>query len=99
MATTAADLREPLARRTLPRAIRRRRRLITIADHSVLIALALMFLLPFVFIVLTGFMTDRQALTSNLWPQPFHLGNFSKVFNQAPLLRYAANTFLYATLS
>jgi multiple sugar transport system permease protein len=99
MATTTAELQLPIVRRTLPPAVRRKKRLIAIADHSVLIALGLIFLTPFVFIVLTGFMTDQQALTSNLWPQPFHIANFSTVFKDAPLFRYAVNTFLYATLS
>jgi multiple sugar transport system permease protein len=96
---TAVEVHAPLVRRTLPRAVRRKRLLIAIADHSILIALAIMFLAPFVFIVLTGFMTDRQALTPSLWPHPFQFSNFTRVFDEAPLLRYAANTFLYAGLA
>ena len=61
------------AARRPPRAVRRKRLLITIADHSILIALAIMFLAPFVFIVLTSLMTDDQALSTNLWPDPLHL--------------------------
>ena len=76
MATTATQLgRGPRAASgaTVPRAVRRKRLLIAIADHSVLIALAIAFLAPFVFIVLTALMTNQQALTPKLWPQPFAL--------------------------
>ena len=67
-----------LERRRPPRAVRRRRLLVAIADHSILIALSIMFLAPFVFITLTALMTDDQALSSNFWPQPFHPSNFSE---------------------
>jgi len=58
--------------------------------------LAIMFLSPFVFMALTGLMSSQQALTPKLWPHPFEFGNFTHVFNTAPMLRYAANTFMYA---
>jgi multiple sugar transport system permease protein len=96
---TAAEIRPPLVRRTVPAAVRRKRLLIAIADHSILIVLAIMFLAPFVFMILTALMTDHQALTSKLWPQPFHFANITQVFKTAPMFRYAANTFLYAFLA
>ena len=79
-------------------AVRRRKRLIFVAEHSVLIALTIAFLAPLAFIVVTALMTNHQALSPALWPKPF-AWNFDDVFNRAPLLRYAANTFLYAGLS
>ena len=79
-------------------ALRRRRFLIYVAEHAVLIALALAFLAPFVFIVATALMTNQQALSPDLLPNPL-AWNFDDVFARAPLLRYAGNTFLYAGLS
>jgi multiple sugar transport system permease protein len=103
MATAATTrdiaLRPPLVRRTVPRAIRRKRLLIAVADHSLLIVLSIAFIAPFVFMVLTALMTNAQALTPKLWPQPFDLHNIVQVFNEAPMLRYAGNTFMYATLA
>jgi multiple sugar transport system permease protein len=87
-----------LPRREVPRAIRRRRFLIAVADHSLLIAAAIMFLAPLVFIVLTSLMTNDQALSSKIWPSPFEW-NFGKAFSEAPLWRYSLNTMIYATLS
>ena len=97
--TLIAPERKAFARRARPWPARRRSLLLAVADHCVLIALAIAFLAPLVFIVLTSLMTDRQALSSNLWPHPFRLRNFVDVFSTVPLMRYAGNTFLYATLA
>ena len=97
--TLIAPEREAFARRARPRSARRQRLLIAVADHCVLIALAIAFLAPLAFIVLTSLMTDRQALSPNLWPHPFRLRNYTDVFSAVPLLRYAGNTFIYATLA
>jgi multiple sugar transport system permease protein len=79
--------------------VRRRRFLMTIADHTVLIAVSAVFFMPIVFIVLTAVMTDRQSLTPHIWPSPFRWSNFPDVFSSIPLLRYTWNTTLYAGLS
>ena len=97
--TLIAPEREAFARRARPRSARRRRLVIVVAEHAVLVALAIAFLAPLVFIVLTSLMTDRQALSPDLWPHPFRLRNFTDVFSTVPLLRYAGNTFIYATLA
>jgi multiple sugar transport system permease protein len=87
------------ARTARPRSPRRTRRLVWIAEHSILIALAIMFISPFVFMVLTALMTNDQALSTRLWPEPFRLANLGDVFEKAPLWRYTANTMIYATLA
>jgi multiple sugar transport system permease protein len=86
------------ARRTPPRSVRRRRTLVAIADHSLLIVAAIAFLAPVVFIVLTSLMTNDQALSARLWPDPFRWENYVDVFESAPLLRWALNSFIYASL-
>jgi len=88
-----------VGRRKPPARVRRRQFLITVADHSLLIAVSLMFLAPFVFIALTSLMTNQQALSPRLWPEPFQWGNYIDVFRTAPLWRYAINTMLYAGLA
>jgi multiple sugar transport system permease protein len=98
-ATAAVDLRPPLIRRKTPWPVRRRRLLIGVADHSILIVLAIMFLAPFVFMVLTALMTNQQTLTTKLWPSPFDFGNITQVFKAAPMFTYALNTFEYAALA
>ena len=44
-------------------------------------------------------MTNEQALSSQLWPNPFHWRNFVDVFHQAPLWRWTLNTMIYASLA
>jgi multiple sugar transport system permease protein len=88
-----------LARRKVPWTVRRRRLLLSVADHSVAIAVALMFLLPFVFIVLTSLMTARQSLSPDIWPNPIRWRNYVDVFLTAPLLRWTANTMVYCGLA
>ncbi|HYY81422.1 MAG TPA: carbohydrate ABC transporter permease [Actinomycetes bacterium] len=87
------------ARRPVPPAVRRRRVLTSVANHAVVIALALAFLLPFVFIVATALMTNQQALSPNVWPHPFVWSNFSTVFHSFPFVRYTLNTVTYAGLA
>ncbi len=94
--TTAAP---QLIRRKPPWSVRRRRFLIAVAEHSLLIAAAIAFLTPFAFITLTALMTDNQALSSNLWPHPFAWHNFVTVFTKAPLWRWTLNTLQYAVLA
>jgi multiple sugar transport system permease protein len=89
----------PVVRRKPPPAIRRRRFLVAVANHSVLIAAAIAFLAPFVFITLTALMSDNQALSPKLWPHPFVWSNFSDVFTKAPIWRWTLNTMLYSGLA
>ena len=73
--------------------------LVEYAVMTALIVAALVFLAPFVFIVLTAFMTNEQALSPDLWPHPFRFQNFADVFNEAPLWRYALNSLIYGGLA
>ncbi|AHH93842.1 carbohydrate ABC transporter permease [Kutzneria viridogrisea] len=77
----------------------RRQVLHWIAVHSFGLALGLVFTLPIVFVVLTAFMSDQQALTSDLWPRDWHPENFLTVFQKAPMLEYFANSMLYSLLA
>ncbi|HET9007006.1 MAG TPA: carbohydrate ABC transporter permease [Actinomycetes bacterium] len=83
----------------MPPAIRRRRLLLSIANHSVAIVLSIAFLVPFVFIPATALMTNQQALTATLWPDAFQWSNFTEVFRPFPFVRYTFNTLTYAVLA
>ena len=82
-----------------PAIVRRRRFLIAIADHSLLIVVAIAFLAPVVFIALTSLMTNDQALSAKLWPARSGGSNYVDVFSSAPLWRWALNSFIYASLA
>ena len=87
------------ARREVPRSVRRKRFLVAVADHSLLIAAAIAFVFPILFMLLTSLMTSDQALSTKLWPEPFQWSNYSEVFDKAPMLRYGLNTLIYSGLA
>jgi multiple sugar transport system permease protein len=90
---------EPFERRKLPAAVRRQRFLVAVAEHSLLIAAAIAFVAPVVFIGLTALMTSQQALSPELWPRTFEWNNFADVFHKSPMWRWTVNTMIYAGLS
>jgi multiple sugar transport system permease protein len=83
----------------VPKELRRRQFLLAVADHAVLIALSAIFLVPLIFMILTSFMTDNQAITPEIWPQPFQPKNYADVFHTIPFFRYTFNTMTVAFLS
>src|SRR5439155_8161545 len=86
-------------KRRPPAAVRRRKVLVAVANHSVLIAAAVAFLAPFAFMLLTALMSNEQALSARLWPHPFAWHNFEDVFTTAPMWRWTLNTLEYAVLA
>lgn len=87
------------ARRRPPRDVAWNRFLAWLALHAVAVAIAIAFVAPLVFILLTAVMTDQQALTPDLWPRVWRWDNYVAVFRAAPLLTYFGNSLLYAVLS
>jgi multiple sugar transport system permease protein len=82
--------------RPTPPGVQRRRFLMTVARHSVLIAVGCVFLAPFFFILMTALMSKGQAVTPSFIPRPFVWSNFSQVFHRLPLVTYTWNTFQIA---
>jgi multiple sugar transport system permease protein len=79
--------------------LRGRKALHLVAEHAPALALSLCFVIPLLVCLLTAFMTQAQAGTGNLWPSPWHFGNFREVFSAMPFARGMWNTLLYAGLS
>jgi multiple sugar transport system permease protein len=79
--------------------VKRESWLLWVARNSLAIAVAVIFVAPFVFVLLTSFMTSSQALTSNLWPTSWHPENFVEIFTKLPMLDYLVNTMTYALLA
>ncbi len=70
-----------------------------VAEHTLLALLLVLFIAPIVFVALTSFMTSDQALTSQLWPNPWSVESYVEAFERVPLLRWFANSALYAVLA
>ncbi|MFI0240104.1 carbohydrate ABC transporter permease [Streptomyces sp. NPDC016845] len=77
---------------------RRKRVLHWIAVHSIAVAVALLFVLPFVFVFLTSVMSDDQAMSGELWPSSWHWENYRTVFLTDGFLDWWRNSLLYAGL-
>ncbi|MEJ8648125.1 carbohydrate ABC transporter permease [Streptomyces sp. MS1.AVA.3] len=77
---------------------RRTRLLHWIAVHTVAVAAALFFVLPFVFVFLTSVMSDDQAMSGELWPHEWHWSNYVTVFRTPGFLDWWKNSLLYAGL-
>ncbi|MFD9909603.1 carbohydrate ABC transporter permease [Streptomyces sp. NPDC059063] len=92
-AATPAGRRSPAAARA-----RRKRVLHWIAVHSVALAVALLFVLPFVFVFLTSVMSDSQAMSGDLWPSSWHWENYRTVFETEGFLTWWRNSLMYAGL-
>ena len=88
-----------IERRKKPKAARRKGFLAFVGQHAMAAFFLVVFLTPFVFVVLTSLMTQHQALSRDLWPHPFVWGNYAKVFQEEPILRYTWNTTVYAVLA
>jgi multiple sugar transport system permease protein len=80
------------------RTARRRVLLEWIAVHSLGVAAALFFTLPFVFVVLTSLMSDQQALTRDLVPDTWEWSNYRQVLDTPGFLTWWKNTLIYAGL-
>jgi len=85
--------------RPLPEKVRRRRKLQTTVSHLLLLAFALLFIAPMVFIVLSSLMSDSQVLSADFWPRPFQWGNYPDVWHTIPLGLYYWNTTQIAVMS
>ena len=70
-----------------------------IAEHALLILIAVLFIGPIVFVFFTSVMSREQALTASLFPEVWQWSNYTDVFTEVPLLRWFGNSALYAILA
>jgi multiple sugar transport system permease protein len=69
-----------------------------IAVHSLGVAAALFFTLPFLFVLLTSLMSDSQALSRDLIPDTWEWDNYRRVFDTPGFLTWWRNTLFYAVV-
>lgn len=70
-----------------------------IANHSVLVAMSVVFIMPLYLIVVISLMSYRQASMRGLWPRPFIWSNYVEVFQAVPFIHWTMNTLFVATLT
>jgi multiple sugar transport system permease protein len=67
-----------------------------VAEHVVLVALAVLFIAPVVFVFLTSVMTSNQTLSASFWPDPWTWNNYVEAFRRVPLAQWFGNSAIYA---
>lgn len=72
------------------------RALAMVAQHAILLGLAVAVLMPVVIIVTTSFMSPQQALSGDVIPNPVTVESFPQVFERVPFVRYFLNTVMIA---
>ncbi|MGW7577880.1 carbohydrate ABC transporter permease [Streptomyces sp. NPDC054765] len=97
LTTRRAPARSGTTRGPAARA-RRTRLLHWIAVHTVAVAAALFFVLPFVFVFLTSVMSDNQAMSGQLWPHEWNWSHYVTVFETPGFLDWWKNSLLYSGL-
>lgn len=71
-----------------------------ILPHIFLILIGISFVLPFVCLLSTSLMSDKEVFDVNfhLIPHQFHFDNYSKAFTKIPYLNYTINTLIITLL-
>ena len=80
----------------------RQKKIKSICLHTLLTVLAIIWLIPVFWLVLSSFREEKGAYTSNLWPQSFTFDNYIRLFTDTTLFnfpRWFMNTLFVATCS
>ena len=100
MSTMTLEAREKLEAQS--REARRRKKwdnfLHMVGNHSLLIALSVIFILPLYLVVVLSLMSKGQAETRSLWPHPFVWHNYITVFTAVPFLKWTLNTLFVSLM-
>ena len=80
----------------------RHKKMVSIGLHTLLTVLAIIWLVPVFWLLLSSFRAEKGAYTSNLWPQKFTFDNYIRLFTDTRLFnfpRWFMNTLFVATCS
>ena len=69
-----------------------------VGNHSLLIALSAIFILPLYLVVVISLMSKGQAETRSLWPHPFVWHNYIDIFTAVPFLKWTLNTLFVSVM-
>ena len=80
----------------------RHKKMVSIGLHTLLTVLAIIWLVPVFWLLLSSFRAEKGAYTSNLWPQKFTFDNYIRLFTDTRLFnfpRWFMNTLFVASCS
>ncbi|MDQ3695129.1 MAG: carbohydrate ABC transporter permease [Chloroflexota bacterium] len=67
--------------------------------YLILVALSILFMIPFAWLVLTSLKPENELFAGTLLPTRFTLDNYRDVLNNSPVLRWFGNTLLVSVLA
>ena len=70
----------------------RQKKIKSICLHTLLTVLAIIWLIPVFWLVLSSFREEKGAYTSNLWPQSFTFDNYIRLFTDTTLFNFLLST-------
>ena len=74
-----------------------KRRTANIITYVILVMISIIWIIPFIFLILQAFDVGNPGLTGNVWPEKWGLGNFAYLFSsESNFLRWYFNTFIIA---
>ena len=69
-----------------------------VGNHSLLIVLSTIFLMPLYLVIVISLMNKGQAETRSIWPTPFMWSNYIDVFTLVPFLKWTLNTLFISIM-
>ncbi len=69
-----------------------------VGNHSLLIALSAIFIMPLYLVIVLSLMSKGQAETRSLWPHPFIWHNYIDIFTAVPFLKWTLNTLFVSVM-
>ena len=100
MSTMTIENRERLEAQS--REARRKKRwnnfLHMVGNHSLLITLSVIFIMPLYLVIVLSLMNKGQAETRSLWPHPFVWHNYIEIFTAVPFLKWTLNTLFVSLM-
>ena len=74
-----------------------KRRAGNIVTYVILVMISVIWIIPFIFLILQAFDVGNPGLTGNIWPEKWGFGNFAYLFSsESNFLRWYFNTFIIA---
>ena len=69
-----------------------------VSNHTLLIFLSTIFIMPLYLVVVISLMNKGQAETRSIWPSPFMWHNYVEVFTAVPFLKWTLNTLFVSVM-
>ena len=70
----------------------------SVADHSALITMSVIFAFPLYMVFIISLMSSGEAQTRSFWPHPFVWHNYVEVFTTVPFLKWTLNTLFISVM-